>query len=115
MDGQRDEQSRRKFLTGAGVVGAAAAVAGSAAAKTAAVPPQTELSPAQISKLEEIVKNFITNAKATNGAPQDHPQRRRPKRAPPRATNRELLRPICDLVRFAVDTRQRKHGVLALA
>ena len=68
MDGQNeDKTSRRKFLTGAGIVGAAAAVTAPAAAN--AVTQQTELSPEQISKLEGIVKNFITNAEKANIQP----------------------------------------------
>ncbi len=68
MDGHNeDTTSRRKFLAGAGLAGAAAVVATPAAAN--AVPTQGEFSPEQISKLEEIVKNFITNAKAANIQP----------------------------------------------
>jgi hypothetical protein len=62
-----DQNSRRKFLTQAGLVGAAAVVSTPAAANPG--PPQTELSPEQISKLEEIVKNFITNAQAAKIQP----------------------------------------------
>src|SRR5207253_9970220 len=47
----------------------AATVATPAAANT--VPSQSEWSPEQISKLEEIVKNFITNAQASNIQPLD--------------------------------------------
>jgi hypothetical protein len=62
MDGQNEDQnSRRKFLKGAGLIGAAAVATPAAAMATT---QQTELSPEQISKLEEIVKNFITNAQA---------------------------------------------------
>ncbi|TMK01018.1 MAG: twin-arginine translocation signal domain-containing protein [Alphaproteobacteria bacterium] len=69
MSGQNEDQtSRRKFLKGAGLVGAAT-VATPAAANT--VPSQSEWSPEQISKLEEIVKNFITNAQASNIQPLD--------------------------------------------
>ena len=68
MDGQNeDHTSRRKFLTGAGLAGAAAVVATPAAANV--VPPLAGFSPEQISKLEEILKNFITNAEAANIQP----------------------------------------------
>ena len=62
-----DRKSRRKFLTGAGLAGAAAVVATPAVAKVTSA--EDEFSPEQISKLEEIVRNFITNAKATNTEP----------------------------------------------
>ena len=65
MDEQNEDRtSRRKFLTRTGLAGAAAVVATPAAAKVA--PSEAEFSPEQISKLEGIVKNFITNAKAAN-------------------------------------------------
>ena len=68
MDEQNEDRtSRRKFLTRAGLAGAAAVVATPAAAKVA--PSETEFSSDQISKLEEIVKNFITNAKAADTQP----------------------------------------------
>jgi len=60
-----DDNSRRKFLTGAGLAGVAAV----AATPAAATPSEAAFSPEQVSKLEEIVKNFITNAKATNTEP----------------------------------------------
>jgi len=68
MDEQNEDRtSRRKFLTRAGLAGAAAVVATPAAAKVA--PSETEFSQEQISKLEEIVKNFITNARAADTQP----------------------------------------------
>jgi hypothetical protein len=68
MDGQNEDQtSRRKFIGRAGLAGAAAAVATPAVAS--AVQTQTEFSPDQISKLEEIVKNFVTNAQGSNIQP----------------------------------------------
>ena len=68
MDEQNEDRtSRRKFLTGASLAGAAAVVATPAAAKVAS--SGTDFSPEQISKLEEVVKNFVTNAKATNTEP----------------------------------------------
>ena len=68
MDGPNEDQtSRRKFIGAAGIAGAAAAVATPAAAN--ALQTQTEFSPDQISKLEEIVKNFVTNAQGSNIQP----------------------------------------------
>jgi TAT (twin-arginine translocation) pathway signal sequence len=65
MGGQNEDQtSRRKFLKGAGLVGAAAVTPAAANAV-----PQTEWSPEQVSKLEEIVRNFITNAQDANIQP----------------------------------------------
>ena len=62
-----DDNSRRKFLTGAGLAGVAAVAVTPAAAKV--TPSEAAFSPEQVSKLEEIVKNFITKAKATNTEP----------------------------------------------
>ena len=57
MDEQNEDRtSRRKFLTGASLAGAAAVVATPAAAKLA--PSGSEFSPEQISKLEEVVKEL---------------------------------------------------------
>jgi hypothetical protein len=60
----KKQTSRRKFLTGSGFVGAATVTP--AAAKAV---PQSEWSPEQISKLEEIVRDFVTNAEGANIQP----------------------------------------------
>src|SRR5262249_57960951 len=60
----KKQTSRRKFLTGAGFVGAAMVTP--AAAKAV---PQSEWSPEQISKLEEIVRDFVTNAEGRTYSP----------------------------------------------
>jgi len=60
----KKQTSRRKFVTGAGFVGAAMVTP--AAAKAV---PQSEWSPEQISKLEEIVRDFVTNAEGANIQP----------------------------------------------
>src|SRR5687767_9308487 len=65
-DQNEDHSSRRKFLTATGLAGAAAVAAAARPVAAKVAPIETEFSPDQISKLEDIVKNFITNAKETD-------------------------------------------------